>query len=125
MNILDSSAWLEVLVDGLHAATFLPVIESSKVVVPAVTIFEVTKRARIMGNKADAQRIESHMRRFTVLDLTADRASAASLLSHKHKLPMADSMIYAATLEVNATLWTLDEDFEGLPQVKYFSRASA
>ena len=125
MNILDSSAWLEVLVDGLHAATFLPIIESGKVVVPAVTIFEVTKRARIMGNEADAQRIESHMRRFTVLDLTAERASAASLLSHKHKLPMADSMIYAATLEVNATLWTLDEDFEGLPQVKYFSKVSA
>lgn len=125
MNILDSSAWLEVLVDGAHAATFLPIIESGKVVVPAVTIFEVTKRARIMGSEADAERIESHMRRFNVLDLTADRASAASLLSLKHKLPMADSMIYAATLEVNATLWTLDEDFEGLPQVKYFAKVSA
>ena len=122
MNILDSNAWLEVLVDGVHASNFLPIIESGRVVVPAVTIFEVTKRARIMGNEADAQRIESHMRRFTVLDLTAERASVASLLSHKHKLPMADSMIYAATLEVNATLWTLDEDFEGLPQVKYFSK---
>jgi predicted nucleic acid-binding protein len=125
MNILDSSAWLEVLVDGPYAATFLPIIESGKITVPAVTIFEVTKRARIMGNEEDAQRIESHMLRFTVLDLTAERASAASLLSIKHKLPMADSMIYAATLEVNATLWTLDEDFQGLPQVNYFSKVSA
>jgi predicted nucleic acid-binding protein len=125
MNILDSSAWLEVLVDGPNAATFLSIIESGKITVPAVTIFEVTKRARIMGNEHDAQRIESHMRRFNVLDLTADRATAASLLSLKHKLPMADSMIYAATLEVNATLWTLDEDFEGLPQVQYFSKVSA
>jgi predicted nucleic acid-binding protein len=124
MNILDSSAWLEVLVDGSNAATFLSIIESGKITIPAVTIFEVTKRARIMGNEQDAQRIESHMRRFNVLDLTADRATAASLLSLKHKLPMADSMIYAATLEVNATLWTLDEDFEGLPQVKYFSKVS-
>jgi toxin FitB len=125
MNILDSSAWLEVLVDGSHAATFLPIIEGGKISVPAVTIFEVTKRARIMGNEEDAQRIESHMRRFTVLDLTADRASAASLLSLKHKLPMADSMIYAAALEVNATLWTLDEDFEGLPKVRYFSKVAS
>ena len=124
MNILDSSAWLEVLVDGPHAATFLPIIEGGKVSVPAVTIFEVTKRARIMGDEADAQRIESHMRRFSVLDLTADRANAASLLSIKHKLPMADSMIYAATLEVHATLWTLDEDFEGLPQVRYFAKSA-
>jgi toxin FitB len=125
MNILDSSAWLEVLVDGPHAASFLPIIEGGKIAVPAVTIFEVTKRARIMGNEKDAQRIESHMRRFTVIDLTANRASDASLLSLKHKLPMADSMIYAAALEVNATLWTLDEDFAGLPHVKYFSKISA
>jgi predicted nucleic acid-binding protein len=124
MNILDSSAWLEVLVDGPHAATFLSIIEGGKVNVPAVTIFEVTKRARIMGSEEDAQRIESHMLRFNVLDLTAERANAASLLSIKHKLPMADSMIYAATLEINATLWTLDEDFEGLPQVRYFSKVS-
>ncbi len=123
MNILDSSAWLEVLVDGPHASTFLPIIEAGKLAVPAITIFEVTKRARIMGNEADAQRIESHMRRFTVIDLNADRASAASLLSVNHKLPMADSIIYAAVKEVNATLWTLDEDFKGLPLVKYFPKA--
>ena len=125
MNILDSSAWLEVLVDGAHAPTFLPLIESGKLLVPAVTIFEVTKRARIMGNQADADRIESHMRRFTVLDLTAERASSAAKLSFQHKLPMADSMIYAAALEFKATLWTLDDDFEGLGQVRYFSRKVA
>jgi predicted nucleic acid-binding protein len=122
MNILDSSAWLEVLVDGAYAATFLALIDNGKLIVPAVTIFEVTKRARVMGNQADADRIESHMRRFTVLDLTAQRASSASKLSFEYKLPMADSMIYAATLEFQATLWTLDDDFEGLPQVRYFSR---
>lgn len=122
MNILDSSAWLEVLVDGPLASTFLPIIENSKLVVPAVTIFEVTKRARVMGSQLDADRIEAHMRRFTVVDLTAERASAASKLSSIHKLPMADSMIYAATLEFDATLWTMDEDFEGLNAVRYFSR---
>lgn len=120
MNILDSSAWLEVLVDGPQAATFLSLIESGKLLVPAVTIFEVTKRARVMGNQADADRIESHMRRFSVIDLTAERASSAAKCSFEFKLPMADSMIYAAVLEFKATLWTLDDDFEGLAQVRYF-----
>jgi predicted nucleic acid-binding protein len=38
---------------------------------------------------------------------------------------MACNIIYAAALVVNATLWTLDEDFEDLPHVKYFSKISA
>ena len=46
------------------------------------------------------------MRRFTIVELTADRANAAAALSHKHELPMLDSIIHA-----NATVWTQDEDF--------------
>jgi len=91
-------------------------------VVPAITILEVTKRARILGTKAQAQRVESHMRRFEVIDLTAGRASAASALSIKYKLPMADSIIYAAALEFCATLWTQDEYFEAVAGVKFFRK---
>ncbi len=122
MNILDSSGWLEILVDGPNAERFLEVIETANLVVPAITIFEVSKRALLMGSKVQAQRVESNMRRFTVIDLNADRASSAATLSIKHKLPMADSIIYACALEFNATVWTQDEDFKGLAQVKYLPK---
>ena len=122
MNIVDSSAWLEVLVDGPNRATFVEVIEDGELVVPAITIFEVCKRVRLTQLIADADRVESHMRRFTVVELTADRASAAAALSVKHKLPMADSIIYAAALEFGATVWTQDADFKGLTQVKFFKK---
>ena len=122
MNIVDSSAWLEVLVDGPNRSTFLQVIEEGELVVPAITIFEVCKRVRLTQSTADAERVESHMRRFTVIDLTADRASAAAALSVKHKLPMADGIIYAAALEFGATVWTLDPEFTGLAQVKFFKK---
>ena len=89
---------------------------------PAITIFEVCKRVRIHQTAASAARVDSHMRRFTVVDLTAERASAAAALSIKHKLPMADSIIYAAALEFNATVWTLDADFEGLALVRFFRK---
>ena len=89
---------------------------------PAITIFEVCKRVRVTQTAANAARVESHMRRFTVVDLTAERASTAAALSIKHKLPMADSIIYAAALEFNATVWTQDEDFEGLALVRYFKK---
>ncbi len=61
---------------------------------------------RITQTAASAARVQSHMRRFPIVELTADRASAAAALSHKHKLPMADSIIYAAATEFSATVWT-------------------
>ncbi len=124
MNILDSSGWLEVLVDGPNRDAFVHVINEGNLQVPAITIFEVTKRVRLTQTAAATARVESHMRRFPVVDLTADRASSAAAISIRHKLPMADSIIYAAALEFNATVWTQDEDFKGLPQVRYMKKKS-
>ena len=123
MNILDSSGWLEVLVGGPNAQKFLELIEDAKLLVPAITIFEVTKHTRRQKSDKEAQRVESQMRRFPIIDLNADRASAASAVSAKYQLPMADSIIYAAALEFGATVWTQDEDFEGLAQVRYLVKS--
>lgn len=122
MNIVDSSGWLEILVSGKQAETFLEVLESPGLVVPSITIFEVTKRARVLGTEPQATWIEEHMRRFDVVDLTAGRASAAAAISFKHKLPMADSIIYAVAQEFNASLWTMDADFKGLPLVRLVAK---
>lgn len=46
----------------------------------------------------------------------------ASILSKKHNLSLADSIIYAVTMIYDAILWTQDEHFEGLPNVKYFKK---
>lgn len=121
MNILDSSGWLAVVSQSRNAAAFLEIIEAGDLVVPAITLYEVRKRTLQFGSETAANQVEQHMRRFPVIDLTADRASAACKLAIRHKLPMADSIIYAATLEFNATLWTQDEDFKGLPKVRWLA----
>lgn len=108
--------------DGPHATPFMDIIAGGNLIVPAITVFEVTKRARLVLSEADAQRVEAQMRRFPVIDLTADRASAAARLSVQYKLPMADSLIYAGAVEFDATLWTLDDDFEGLERVNFFNK---
>jgi len=46
-------------------------------------------------------------------------ALQAASISQKHKLPMADSFIYATARIYGATLWTQDDHFKGLPQVNY------
>lgn len=119
---MDSSAWLEVLVDGPNRISFQEVIEAGELVVPAITLFEVCRRVRATRSAADAARVESHMRRFTIIELTSERASAAAAISLKLKLPMADSIIYAAALEFSATVKTQHEDFKGLAQVKFFKK---
>jgi predicted nucleic acid-binding protein len=62
------------------------------------------------------------MQRGRIVDLTVQRALDAAALSLRHALPMADSIIFAAAREHGATVWTLDEDFKGLENVRYFSR---
>jgi hypothetical protein len=47
--------------------------EGGELIVPAITIFEVTKRARVLGAEPAAKRIEAHMRRFRIADLNGDR----------------------------------------------------
>jgi len=53
------------------------------------------------------------------VDLTANLAIAAANLSHREKLPMADSIIIATARAEDAVIWTQDADFEDLPGVKF------
>ena len=57
-----------------------------------------------------------------LVPIDAAIATKAANLAVEHKLPLADSLIYAVTLSHNATLWTQDSDFEGLPHVRYFPK---
>jgi len=57
--------------------------------------------------------------------LPVDEAIAlyAGKASIEKKLPMADALIYATAILHEATIFTQDAHFEGLPQVKYFAKA--
>ena len=54
-----------------------------------------------------------------IVDMDADLAIAAAKLGHELGLPLADSVIYATARAEGATVWTQDEDFEGLDGVRY------
>jgi toxin FitB len=125
LNVVDSSGWLEILVGGPNAAVFEQVIAGGKLIVPTISVFEVAKRALLLGTEKDAERIEKHMLAFRAAELTLNIASAAARLSVKHKLPMADSIIYATARAFDATLWTQDADFASIKGVKYFAKQPA
>jgi toxin FitB len=120
VNLVDSSAWLEYFANGPNAEFFAPAIEkTSELIVPTIVIFEVFKRVLQQRNARAALEAVAILRQGRGVDLTANIAIAAANISHRQKLPMADSIIIATARAENAAIWTQDVDFEGLPDVKF------
>ena len=120
MNVVDSSGWLEYFAEGDNADFFAPAIEDTKnLIVPVICIYEVFKRILQQSGLSEAQQHVSDMHQGEIVDLTASLALSAAKLSSELKLPMADSIILAVTRTRNATLWTQDEHFKDLEDVKY------
>jgi predicted nucleic acid-binding protein len=118
-NVVDSSAWLEYLADSEQARHFEGALEDmDSLIVPVVTIDEVVKKVLGERGENEALQVAGQMQCGTVVDLTLSLALDAA----RHRLPLADSIIYATALQHGATLWTQDRDFEGLPNVRYFSK---
>jgi toxin FitB len=123
MNIVDSSGWLAYFADEPNAKYFLaPLRDSTLLVVPTVTIYEVFKVILRESSENEALQAVVAMQKGTVVDLNAPLAISASKLSLEHNLPMADSIILATALEFKAILWTQDSDFKNISNVKYFPR---
>lgn len=124
MNIIDSSAWLSYFADEPTAADFQsPIQKVDSLIVPVITIYEVFKVVLRESSENKALLAIAAMRKGTVVDLTSTIAIAASKLSLQHKLPMADSIILATAKLYNATIWTQDIDFKGIPEVNYFPKS--
>ena len=124
MNIVDASGWIEFFLAGTNGPKFKPVIENtSELLVSSVNMCEVH---RVLSRKLPVELRDmclEVMRRAPVIELNDERAIAASELSLKHGLAMADAAMYAIALEHKAVLWTQDADYQGLAGVKYFPKA--
>ena len=122
-HILDSSAFIECLDAGPNTHHFAPILRKlPDLIIPIIVVTEVRKVALKQRSVEEAEAVTSSMLSGIVVPIDAKIATLAADLFIKHKLPLADSLIYAATLIHKATLWTQDDDFEGLPHVKYFPK---
>lgn len=123
MNIVDSSGWIEYLLDTDRADLFAdPIEQRNTLLVPVIALFEVHK---VLSRKVPADAVAQCldvMRLGRVLPITDPRVVAAAGIAVKHRLAMADAMMYSLALELNATFWTQDVDYQGLPGVNYFDK---
>ncbi len=124
MNVVDSSAWLSYFAGDKNAPLFAKPIEAlDKLLVPSITITEVFKSVLRQRNEESALEVVAHMEQGTVIALDGELAVNAAVYGVEHKLPLADSIIYATAHKYEATVWTQDPDFKGLENVKFCPKA--
>ena len=120
MNVVDSCGWLEYFADGPNASFFQEPIEAvAELVVPTISVYEVFKRVGLQRGEDAALHAVAMMQQGEVVDLTLSLALAGARAGLDLGLPLADSIILATARAWDATLWTQDSDFAGIPGVRY------
>jgi toxin FitB len=123
LSLLDSSGWIEYFAEGSNAERFAPVVDdTSSLLVPTIVLHEVYRWADREGGESAASRSMATMQTGIVIDLDSDLAIASARAARNHRLPTADSIVYASAQSRGAIVWTQDEDFRDLPGVRYFPK---
>ena len=120
MNLVDTSGWIEYFFEGPNASRFVePIEHTDHLLVPVICLYEVFKKINAVADEARALQCVAQMKQGRVLEVTEEIILKAAHISIKHKLPIADSVVYATAQWAGAVVWTQDEDFAGLPGVKF------
>ena len=123
MNVVDSCGWLEYFANGPNADFFAPIIENEKkLLVPHVVVYEVTRRLVHLQGEPAAARALDFLSKGRLVALDASGLSQAAIYAHKHRLAMADAMIWQTAVAHQAVVYTQDADFFDLPHVVYQPR---
>jgi len=124
VNLIDSSAWLEYFAAGSQAHHVAAAIERvERLLVPTIELVEVTRRVMQQRDEDAALQVAALLHQGRVVPLDSVIALSAAQLAVAHKLPLADSIVFATAKHFDATIWTFDADFSELPGVRYFPRA--
>ncbi len=123
LNVVDSSAWLAYFADEPGAVSFAPAIENTEsLIVPTICLTEVFKVVARQRGEGNALQAIAVMQQGRLVDLDGELALAAAVVGATHKLPLADSIVFATARQFGALVWTQDEDFDGLPGARYFRK---
>lgn len=118
MIAIDSSAWIEWLIDSkLAPRVHETLAHLDIVVVPTIVQLEVAKWLMRELSEDYAHEFIAFTEQCDVVPLTTEIALGAAELCRLHKLATADAIIYATALQANADLLTCDAHFRDLPRV--------
>ncbi|MGA1802710.1 type II toxin-antitoxin system VapC family toxin [Rhizobium sp. HT1-10] len=123
MRIVDSSAWIEWLLDsptGQSLSSRMP--ERHQCVVPTIVQLEL---AKWLGREKGEDAVDQFFA-FTatciVVPLDTTIARLAAETATRHKLAMADAIIHASAELYDADILTCDAHFKGLERAVYIEK---
>jgi len=123
MNIVDSSLWIEYFLENDIDQSIIDAIkDTDNLYIPVISIYEVYKKFLSIGDSEKANIAVAIMQNAVVIGINPQLAVLAAQFGKQHKLPMADSIIYATAVLWDAELYTQDKHFENLDRVHYFSK---
>jgi predicted nucleic acid-binding protein len=120
MRLVDTSAWIEVLSGsavGKSLAEEMP--ERSQWLVPTMVQMELAKWLTRKVGDDGADQVVAFTETCMISDMDTAIALSAAELCARHKLSMADAVIYATARAYCADLLTCDQHFENLPGVTF------
>jgi len=125
MRVVDTSAWIEWLVDGpLRDQLAKEIPEREECIVPTIVQLELSKwLVREVGEDA-ADQVIAHTQKCHVVPLDTKIALLAAELHRQYKLATADAIVYATARDQGADLLTCDGHFEGLPGVVLLNKVT-
>ena len=122
-RVVDSSAWIEWLVDGPASAVLATEFPArSDCIVPTIVQLELAKWLTRERGEEVADEIIAFTQKCIVVPLDTSIAVYAADLCRQHKLATADAVIYATAQKLEADLLTCDANFMGLPGVVYIAK---
>jgi predicted nucleic acid-binding protein len=124
LKVIDSVGWIAYLAGGTLADKYEKHLRGQEeIVTPTIILYEVFRYLlRELGAEA-AYSGASQVARTRSIPLNDGLATAAAEVAIKHKLPMADAIIYATAQAEGATVVTSDGHFRGLPGVEFIPRS--
>lgn len=123
MVLVDTCGWIEWLTDGALSKSFGTYLKTpSKLLVPSIIQFELYKWICRERDQTMALNIIAVTEESNVVSIDTHVALTAADVARKHKLAMADALIYACCEIHNVELITCDSHFKQLPGVKYFPK---
>lgn len=123
MRVVDTSAWIEWLVDGpLRGQLGKEIPDRTECIVPTIVQLELSKwLVREIGEDA-ADQVIAHTQKCRVVPLDTRLALQAAELHRQYKLATADAIVYATARDQGADLLTCDAHFAHLPGVVLLSK---
>ena len=125
MIVLDTSAWIEWIIDSAiseQLARHLP--EQAEWLVPTMVQLELAKWLSRENGGSKADQVIDYTRFCHVAPLDSTIAFGAAEACRVHRLSTADAAIFATAQAYMAHIVTFDAHFKGLPNVTYLPKAN-